>query len=30
MNQNEYWNSVAEEKEFTTILNVSMFSKICF
>ena len=27
MNQNEYWNSVAEEKKFTTILNVSMFSK---
>ena len=27
MNQNEYWNSVAEEKKFTTILNVPMFSK---
>ena len=27
MHQTEYWNAVAEEKEFTTILNVSMFSK---
>lgn len=27
MNQNEYWNSVAEEKKFTTVLDVTMFSK---
>ena len=27
MNQNEYWNSVAEEKKFTTILDVELFSK---
>ena len=27
MNQNEYWNSVAEEKNFTTILDVELFSK---
>lgn len=27
MHQTEYWNAVAEEKKFTTILNVSMFSK---
>ena len=27
MNQNEYWNSVAEEKKFTTVLDVELFSK---
>ncbi|MBQ4338998.1 MAG: class I SAM-dependent methyltransferase [Clostridia bacterium] len=27
MNQNEYWNSVAEEKNFTTVLDVELFSK---
>ncbi len=27
MNQNKYWNSVAEEKKFTTILDVELFSK---
>lgn len=26
MNQNEYWNSVAEKK-FTTVLDVELFSK---
>ena len=27
MNQNEYWNSVAEKKKFTTVLDVELFSK---
>lgn len=27
MNQNEYWNSVAEEKKFTTVLDIELFSK---
>ncbi len=27
MNQTEYWNSVAEEKKFTTVLDVPMLSK---
>lgn len=27
MNQNEYWNSVAEGKKFTTVLDVELFSK---
>lgn len=27
MNQNEYWNSVAEEKKFTTVLDVELFSE---
>lgn len=27
MNQNEYWNSVAEEKKFTTVLDAELFSK---
>ncbi len=26
-NQNEYWNSVAEEKKFTTVLDVELFSR---
>ncbi len=27
MNQKDYWNSVAEEKKFTTVLDVALFSK---
>ncbi len=27
MNQNEYWNLVAEEKNFTTVLDVQLFSR---
>ncbi len=27
MNQKDYWNSVAEEKKFTTVLDVELFSK---
>ncbi len=27
MNQNEYWNSVAEEKNFTTVIDIDLFLK---
>ena len=27
MNQKDYWNSVAEEKKFTTVLDVELFAK---
>lgn len=27
MNQNEYWNAVAEEKNFTTVFDVELFTK---